>query len=599
MQRDLLFSGENRKRDLTRLRRAYDEIAAVTEAMQLGNNPSKPVHRVVLVHAERGSGKTRLAMELYGILTEQLDPGNYWPDRYSKHGEFVAVMPKAEECNYQAIPPFLWWGLSVSPNPNPGNTLRSNLDDLVPHLFSMRLARRRRDRLRDTASEGSDMAIDLALDLAPELAEIGIEVAGEVVGYGVFKRAAETIYKAARAIAGLNNQPVDPLDEQRTSQTTLSNELLADLDRILNPQSPNCVQIPVVLFIDDAQYADKDVPLASFVAQLLGMSARNHWPILVIVTHWSRELVAHEGPDGTMRPASAISRVINHALGTYSALGLELNQSDHSVLHANHFLEIDLSERITDLTAAVLDQFSGINHETAQFLSDKSSGNPRKLEQVVRKMLRKPKWFQQHDITLDLTEQGKNAVLALSDLPIDEIVLERLCDTPAEVRSALAFASIIGDEFLVELVDQLLRKLQSTTARPGLEAGEQTYRFLKEIQDRSQNDIGRFAEALFCDAAIEYRQNAKADFEDWPDDAVLEDALNGTLRNVVLEPDTYSSLNLEDLSNAFSLATVRLMASEPDLAGLALARTVQTENERGNFEGANAAAIRFIEGMNE
>ncbi|MEO0750106.1 MAG: hypothetical protein AAFZ10_17230 [Pseudomonadota bacterium] len=77
---ELRFSGNNRKRDLRRLKRAYDEVAASAEVMANGQTVQGPAHRVVLIEAERGLGRTRLATELYRHLSTICDPDEYWPD---------------------------------------------------------------------------------------------------------------------------------------------------------------------------------------------------------------------------------------------------------------------------------------------------------------------------------------------------------------------------------------------------------------------------------------------------------------------------------------------------------------------------------------
>ncbi len=77
---ELSFCGENRRADLERLKSAYEEVAEAARQLKPGKPVDKPINRVVMIHAERGLGKTRLAMELYRHLTTECDPEHYWPD---------------------------------------------------------------------------------------------------------------------------------------------------------------------------------------------------------------------------------------------------------------------------------------------------------------------------------------------------------------------------------------------------------------------------------------------------------------------------------------------------------------------------------------
>lgn len=53
---ELDFFGTNRQRELTRLKRAYDGVAAAAESLRPGTKAGEACHRVVLIHAERGLG---------------------------------------------------------------------------------------------------------------------------------------------------------------------------------------------------------------------------------------------------------------------------------------------------------------------------------------------------------------------------------------------------------------------------------------------------------------------------------------------------------------------------------------------------------------
>ena len=101
----LLYSGENRKAARARLVDQYTRVASRVPARWSGDGPHG---RVVLIHAERGLGKTRLALELYRHLaSETHDPSGYWPRDHDDAGTDVALMSPATGCDFDARFPFL------------------------------------------------------------------------------------------------------------------------------------------------------------------------------------------------------------------------------------------------------------------------------------------------------------------------------------------------------------------------------------------------------------------------------------------------------------------------------------------------------------
>jgi len=192
-------------------------------------------------------------------------------------------------------------------------------------------------------------------------------------------------------------------------------------------------------------------------------------------------------------------------------------------------------------------------------------------------------------------------VVALSDLPIDEIVLQRLHDMAPSVRRALLLASVMGTRFVVDLVDRLAQARFESNVRDDLEDGESRYRFVRDVLDRSRNDVASFSERLFSDAAESYRSfgMAKTSIENWPDETDLYTVLDDLLDMVVADPNVFENLSQDDRAHAISLAADRMLFAASPRAGLALAQLVHVENARGNPEGAYEAAQRFIAGFSE
>ena len=595
MNDELLFCGENRKVDLRRLKRTYDDVAAAAQAMRANGTPNHASHRVVLIKAERGLGKTRLAMELFRHLTTACDPEDYWPDVYGRERESVELMPRAENCNITRKPSFVWWGMGIAEGPNPGNTVFANLDHILPHLVTARLAAQRSQSKGDFLLDAADLAVDLGIEFADEITGLALEL----TGLSIAKRLGQSVLKIGTIVRRHYEKEPGTIESGRDQIESVVDAVMADLTQLFAPSSRLFVGIPLVIFVDDAQFADRDPAMAAFLERVLARAAKEKWPLLVVLTHWSRHLGRWTDAAGQRHKPSHVARVLDHArMGNPSKPG-EFAGEGGSSLPDSSFLQIDLGDPIDDLDAALRNCFDALAEEDVTAIVEKAGGNPRKLEQIVARMMRKPRWFEANDPSAPLTEAGREAVLALADLPIEVVVLERFSDTPAAVRQSMIVASLMGNRFVVNLVDRMMQARFNGEARIGLEESEQSYRFLRDVVDRSRNDIGAFAERLFFDAAREYRESglASQNLPNWPLDEDLMQALDDLLLNLVANPEQFEGFNQDDLAEALSLAGTRMETTGAPEAGLAFARLVEAENGRGNPEGANAAALRFMDGF--
>lgn len=592
---ELSFCGENRHADLERLKSAYDDVAEAASQLKPGKPVEKPINRVVMIHAERGLGKTRLAMELYRHLTTACDPEHYWPDDYARLAERVAVMPEAEnnQFNYNATSDFVWWGLAVADGPNPGNTVFNSLEDLLPHLTAAQLWARRKSSKRALVAE----ALDLASEVGIEIADASIEVAGDAIGIGMIKRIGESVLNIGSIVKKHINDGDAPLDAAGKRIDSVVDGVMADLSRLFSPASKQFVGIPLVVLIDDAQFADRDQATAAFTEKLIAASSREGWPLLLVFTHWSRQLRKWRDGQNVEQPRSKIAEVLHHASSRRSSDPGPFTGVGGDTLSEERYVQIDLGEPVGDLTPALKNQFPGLSEQIVAQIIEKSGGNPRKLEQIAARMKSRPIWFQDMDQKADLTEDGCEKVLELSELPIDEIVLERLHDTAPDARRALLLASVLGSRFVVSLVDRLSEARFETAARDGLKDGEVRYRFVRDVVDQSRNDIARFTERLFAEAAETYRHSgmASVSLENWPKEDELYQILDELLDALVEEPESFDGLSLDDFAHAFDIASDRMLLAGSPNASLALARLVHIQNEIGNYEGAYVAAERFDE----
>lgn len=591
---ELVFSGANRRRDLQKLKRIFDSVAGIAQGTKPGDNLKSPSAQVVLIHAERGLGKTRLAMELYRYLVNFSDPQDYWPKDVTALLRANASMPKSEMSDFEASPFFLWWGLQIPDGGNPGNTVFSGLENLLPHLAAARLAARRSGRSKDLQKEVGDFAAEIGL----QVSNTAVEIAGEAVGLGILKRLAFATFKIGKILSQeFRDTALDSLVS--SSLDSVVDSVLTDFSTLFNPKSKHFAKIPLVILIDDAQFSDGDTAMPAFLEKLIYRANAEYWPLMLIMTHWSRNLLSWEDENGVKHPPSSVNRVLDHARFSTDRTKGQYAECKGGTLSSDRFHEVDLGEPVDDLFPCFKSIFPGVKDESARLIVSRAGGNPRKLEQLALEILDNPIWFERTDMKKDFTKSGLDEALHISRLEIDKIVLNRLKQTPAPIRSCLALASIFGPRFVVELVDSVSREKFSATAREPLNVSERKYRFLQNVVDTSVDDVGSFREQLFHDAATEYRKSglAKYNLAGWENEDEVLTVLSNLLDDLTYNIHNYDHLSVNDQILALQLSARLSLEAGTVRAGQALARTVILERNRGNPEGAYSAAEQFMQGF--
>jgi hypothetical protein len=125
------------------------ELDELIARWKLASDIAAPSPQLVILKAERGVGKTRLALELYRWLSENIDakgPDGYWPDSASILDRSIDVNPDPYACRYDQSMPFLWWGLRAADpgteNRISGDAIASYDKFLAPHLVALTMKAR-------------------------------------------------------------------------------------------------------------------------------------------------------------------------------------------------------------------------------------------------------------------------------------------------------------------------------------------------------------------------------------------------------------------------------------------------------------------------
>ena len=541
------------------------ELETLKERWRLACNVEDPSPQVVVIKAEHGLGKARLALEFYKWLRENEDgwfTKSYWPDSVDIVDRNLCVNPEPGKCKLFDIPiPYLWWGLRAA-DADPIATYDSFL---VPHLAAMHLKTQ-------------------MVDLGWELSKVIAEVVGDftcldkfiAVGKGVFRT-----FETLRAVAD-NQKLVEALDRPFSR----SDSVFRDLRREFKPRTPTYAKVPGVIFIDDAELIQGDIALPSFIEQLIYAShdERWPWPLLIIVAHTRTEL----SPDFPEPGSFSFAGIVRHAREGSSRALSGASGCPGGYLHADRFTEIDLKPiAIADLSGALREKLPGLTPEQSTALLTETGGNPHFLESVIRFLVLRPGYFEDFNCNFSLTTEGfEESLKEMRDGGEVDFELRRLQEVPVEVREAICLASVQGMRFANDLVDQMAQDLLGRPAREPLGRGEEPYSMLIGTKSDSAQAVGQFAQRLFYLAAKRHRLDLKSLVGEKALQAVLE---NG-VKKIVRESDPEEIV----CGIAVNLFEHAVKSEERSVAQRAVSFMAYFDLQRGSLESSAVLYERLL-----
>jgi hypothetical protein len=469
-----------REHELSELLSTWAEVAA-------GNGP-----RTVIVLAESGLGKTRLAQALYEAIAADGAANlegqrGYWPTVLGTDGNNLRVNPPLDACAPAAPMPFLWWGIRLvdplAPNHLAGGVLPSSVErDLLPHLEPLQHEARRRDRRGRIAKVAAGLATDALVDAVPfasllkTLVSTGLELKG-IHDEGRRDGAGRDLGAAAEARA-----------------LTFLDRVVGDLGALLRPGGA-----PAVVLVDDGQFSPHDPGVVALVERLHHTAAREGWPLLLLVTHWEQEWRTPEG----------------------GSIAAALRAADAAPVH-----ELRLTP-VPDLGPWLRAELPGLHDAQAAALLDRAGGNPRYLDEILRFAtgVRGRALFEGRDPARPLTAAGLQELLARSVALVD-LIAERLAASPDAVQQAVVLASLQGPEVLDGLVPGAAEALgvEGAAVEAALAAAEARHAYLARIGDASK----AFAQRIYLEVA---RDHLVAWFDPDDADAALAEALRTLVAN--------------------------------------------------------------------
>lgn len=473
-----------RAAELAALREAYDAVAR-------GGGP-----RLVVVVGDRGMGKTRLVREFYAWLCRERDPDDYWPDVSLFRGRNLLFGPDVERdpavrAHFASFTlgerrmRFLWWGIRLA-DADDRNAVPTDLAGhrraLDLHLEPLRHARRMDETRAAAVGLGLDVVRSGALKAVEFIPGAGPAISAMIEGASVLYRrvkiraqrqALEEQHRAER-VARVAEARTDLLTESTLEELAALFAAGAGTDAAATNTPADT--IPLVLFVDDAQFARPggDEGVLRLIRQLWRRAVLEGWPLLLVATHWDREWSAAD--EYAAEPDfAAYFRPLLRRLDTVHALVLGPEPALAQLVHAG---------------------LGALPPHDVELIVGRADGNPQLLIEIVDRIARSPAWRSADGA---LSPVGRRH-LETARFELHDLIRRRMeSDTTSDdVRRAVAVSSVQGVEFSCALAETVAELLRAGPVRDGLEAAENTHRFVAGV---AQGAAG-FLQRAYRDAAL-------------------------------------------------------------------------------------------------
>jgi tetratricopeptide (TPR) repeat protein len=389
----------------------------------------KPQFAVLL--AETGWGKTRAIQHFYEQLRQEEDLHGYYPETLTDERDSAtprrsAVNPnlRQSEATVDQIP-YLWWGIRFSCDAHAGG-ISAYRDALAPHLLAVAL----KQRMSGMSEEEKRAWRELGAELVSEGVETVVEIAfGPILLLIKTAARVENIRRHWNKRRQLRAAPQPTLaNASQQARESLADQITAAFRAILNPTEKRYPTVPVVIAMDDAQWADPDS--LEVIRKIWELAVANGWQLLIIATHWMGDYRRYQNRD---READKTLRLP------------DLHRPDR---YQYIWHEIDLSEN-ADLRAITRAAFPRMHESQVQEFTNITQGHPLYLRELILEAKKHPSWFVNRDTDGNLTTAGLR--LSQQFRGLHELARSRFDSQPEPVRTILAWGSRQGMQFLHRL----------------------------------------------------------------------------------------------------------------------------------------------------
>ena len=372
--------------------------------------------QLVVLLADSGYGKTRLVHEFYHKISTRYDPTGYWPD-YLGSNELdsgdtsLDVNPTfSSDIPATSSIPWLWWGARwKSRERNHINfTIYSEVDKLLPHFDPIIKARNDQQLIKNVFMNVGKTLLGVA----------GGDILDHLVATGGLIK---------EIFDNRKDQPsqLNISDRQEEERQSMVDKLLDFFRVVLNDKENS---MPVILFLDDAQWMDETG--REFVERLLTEATNKNWPIMIIATHWEREWFLAENDQES-----------------FSGLVTQLR----TPILPDIWQPIQIG-KLTEVSALLKTTFPGLTEQGHEKVISKVDGNPLYLEQIILELKSDKEYFEENDFNKPLSEYGHEELTEVLQTDIYGLFRKRFRKLNRNQRYLLGLGSIQGLTFFDQVI---------------------------------------------------------------------------------------------------------------------------------------------------
>ncbi|WP_422122339.1 AAA family ATPase [Planococcus sp. X10-3] len=324
-----------------------------------------------LILGDSGLGKTRLIQEFYHYLSKNEDPGDFWPDVLNDTVHTMTISPAIETFDKESNNniPWYWFAIRCTNNDernngqhiSPLNQIRNQVRlQLHAIIEEQKKKTRQKSALKSSltlianyAFPGSSAVYDVVESVVQNI-ETGIGSADSI----------KDLWKFSRTKTNNNIKTVAENEEYQS----LVNQTL-DLFSVLFQQKES-ESIPLVLVVDDAQWADKLT--LKFLEELVTRGNNEGWPVLIISTCWE---------------SSFKEQLHNFEVNNTSFASLYHKLSKNNFNYQGDVSKIVLSPVPIDaMTTIIRSYFPKLNDEACGTIADQCSGDLELLKVFIDRL---------------------------------------------------------------------------------------------------------------------------------------------------------------------------------------------------------------------
>jgi len=485
------------------------EINRLHEAFKYVKSGKGP-HTLVL-KGDSGVGKTRIVQEFFNLLSKQYDKqGNdgFWPDDLGRTNECLRINPEFPTYDNDSKMPFLWSGIRFSDpgrrNSGSGPEFAGWKKDLaILGVLFVASAKMEKGPLKIGLGEIKKTARHF-LKNPKNLTEEAFSQLMELTGIPFISKL-PSLFRALNKIFDQSNN-IDRILEKKKAWRVSEAEI--DLFRHVYDDLGS-TNIPTVLVVDDAQWADSD--FAIMVARLLDEAHTNTWPLLLIATclpapwYEAEAVVKQYGPlpgdpswqeDWITQPNAGLLGVL---------------VSKHAEVVEVECLK-PVGEGPPALDEVLKAAFPGMHEAHRAILLEGAEGHPQHLHILIEEIASTQVWFEDNDLTKPLKPEVRfrdrrmpveEALLDLSKTKLVDLIQHRLRKAEREVQAGISFGSHIGANFPAQLAQRLAGKYGSKVDERAIERAWRPHAFLERLGHPAAEHVYEFKARVYHAAANE------------------------------------------------------------------------------------------------